>query len=115
MDEELISVKCRMEGGRCLLMKNITAGHVYRKTFPYPVESRKVLHNRIFTASLLFGDTTAGKSILEKLRTKYGAALFDGVLAGMNAGLIREEREYLASIAREDIAYFLYKNTELRN
>jgi glycosyltransferase involved in cell wall biosynthesis len=52
-DESYISLKVWMEGGECLLLKNVTIGHVYRSQFPYSVENLHTLYNRMLVANLL--------------------------------------------------------------
>jgi glycosyltransferase involved in cell wall biosynthesis len=113
MDEELISLKAWIQGGRCLLVKDWTVGHIYRGKFPYPVKNDYVLHNKIFIAELFF-EGEAMETILSRLEKYYGATLFTQVYDGMDRGLIESEREYLASISRESLAHFLFKNASLR-
>jgi glycosyltransferase involved in cell wall biosynthesis len=113
MDEELISMKCWMEGGRCLLLKEIVVGHIYRSRFPYPVKNDFVLNNKLFITELFFdGDESA--VIQERLKRHYGKQLFERVWNGLDWERVREEREYLLGIARKDRAFFLFKNAELR-
>jgi hypothetical protein len=52
-DETYISLKVWLEGGKCLLLKDVVIGHIYRSQFPYPVESLYTLHNRMLIAELL--------------------------------------------------------------
>ncbi|MDR1336036.1 MAG: glycosyltransferase [Tannerella sp.] len=113
MDEELISMKCWTEGGRCLLLKNLEAGHIYRRQFPYPVTNGDVLHNKIFIAELFFGGE-ARKNILDRLKGHYGENLFGRVYGDMDRDLIESECRHLKAICRKNTAYFLYKNVSLR-
>jgi glycosyltransferase involved in cell wall biosynthesis len=77
LDEEMISLKIRQDGGRCLLIKDMVAGHIYRFRFPYEVTNECVLYNRIFIAkTLLSGD---GQTVtLDRLKNRY-PAIFDEV------------------------------------
>lgn len=52
-DEQLISIKVWMEGGKCLLAKDITVGHIYRKRFPYEVMKTHIAYNQLYTEELL--------------------------------------------------------------
>jgi glycosyltransferase involved in cell wall biosynthesis len=113
VDEELISMKCWTEGGRCLLLKNLVAGHIYRAKFPYLVKNDYVLHNKIFVAELFF-DGEAKETVLSRIKKYYGEVLFTQVYDSMNRGLLDAEREYLTSISRKNLAHFLFKNAALR-
>lgn len=53
LDEQLISYKAWMEGGRCKLIKSLKAGHLYRKSFPYKMPDNYVERNRLFLTELL--------------------------------------------------------------
>lgn len=53
-DEAYISMKVWMEGGSCILLKDLKAGHIFRKKFPYPVESADTLFNRLLITETLF-------------------------------------------------------------
>jgi glycosyltransferase involved in cell wall biosynthesis len=52
-DETYISLKVWLEGGKCLLLKDVIIGHIYRTQFPYVVESLHTLYNRLLIAELL--------------------------------------------------------------
>ncbi len=52
-DEQLISMKIWMEGGKCLLAKDIVAGHIYRDSFPYDVEKAHIAYNQLYIEELL--------------------------------------------------------------
>jgi glycosyltransferase involved in cell wall biosynthesis len=52
-DETYLSVKVWLEGGKCLLLKKVVLGHIYRAQFPYTTEYVHVLYNRLFIAELL--------------------------------------------------------------
>jgi glycosyltransferase involved in cell wall biosynthesis len=77
LDEEMISLKIRRDGGQCLLIKDMVAGHIYRSRFPYEVTNEFTLYNRIFIAkTLLDGDRQA--VVLERLKGRY-PEIFDAV------------------------------------
>ncbi|MEG1545065.1 MAG: glycosyltransferase, partial [Tannerellaceae bacterium] len=56
-DEALISLKVWLEGGRCLLLKDIAIGHIYRKEAPYLILQEKTIYNNLYIANLLFPPT----------------------------------------------------------
>ena len=47
LDEQLISIKVWLEGGKCKLLKNIAFGHIFRtiENVPYPVEAIDYIYN----------------------------------------------------------------------
>lgn len=53
-DEAYISLKVWREGGRCVLLKNVVIGHIYRTEFPYTNSNAACVSNYLLTASLLF-------------------------------------------------------------
>lgn len=52
-DEAYISLKVWKEGGRCLLVKDVVIGHIYRTEAPYRLESIYYVYNKILLAELL--------------------------------------------------------------
>lgn len=53
-DEAYISLKVWMEGGECVLLKNVITGHIYRKKSPYKRYSADELFNELLISYLLF-------------------------------------------------------------
>ncbi|MDE6216420.1 glycosyltransferase [Bacteroides sp.] len=60
-DETYISLKVWMEGGRCRLIKNIEAGHIYRTRSPYRVCQDELMYNRLWIAALLLPENLKEK------------------------------------------------------
>ncbi len=52
MDEQFISAKVWMEGGRCRLLKNVVVEHLYRKHFPYPMDDYPTTYNSLLLSEL---------------------------------------------------------------
>jgi glycosyltransferase involved in cell wall biosynthesis len=73
-DEELLSLKVRCEGGRCLLDKRWVTGHIYRNDSPPPFtrSSVEACHNRLLVAEIFF-DGEDRDAIRAALRRWYGA------------------------------------------
>lgn len=46
-EEELISIKVWLEGGRCILINDLVVGHIYRKAFPYIVPHADAVYNKL--------------------------------------------------------------------
>lgn len=53
-DEQYISLKVWVEGGKCLLVKNIIIGHVYRKSSPFERYVADEFFNKILISYLFF-------------------------------------------------------------
>lgn len=62
-DEQYISLKVWLEGGRCTLLKDVVIGHIYRKQAPYPILGRDSIYNLLFIAKLLFPQAIYSKSV----------------------------------------------------
>lgn len=53
-DEAYISFKVWLEGGRCLLLKDVVIAHIYRTEAPYRMYDEKLVYNYLFISRLLF-------------------------------------------------------------
>lgn len=53
-DESYISCKVWMEGGRCLLVKDVVIGHIYREDSPFRHFNDAEVFNHLWIAELLF-------------------------------------------------------------
>lgn len=53
-DEVYMSLKVWMEGGQCLLLKDIVIGHIYRKGGPYTFSQEEMVFNYLLISHLLF-------------------------------------------------------------
>lgn len=56
-DEALISTKVWREGGKCLLVKDVEIGHIYRTTFPYRNQIAEEISNYLLTTYLTFSQS----------------------------------------------------------
>ncbi|MEN5231839.1 glycosyltransferase [Sphingobacterium faecium] len=54
LDEQLLSIKVWLAGGKCLLIKDWVVGHIYRDSFPYSIPNKNFLYNKLYLAELLF-------------------------------------------------------------
>ena len=52
-DEPFISIKAWKEGGRCLLVKDVVIGHIYRTEAPYVIEPIHIHYNKMLIAEML--------------------------------------------------------------
>lgn len=53
-DESYISLKVWMEGGRCILLKNVIIGHIYRNASPFKRYNEEEIYNGLMIAYTLF-------------------------------------------------------------
>lgn len=53
LEEPYISLKTYLEGGKCVLLKKVIVGHIYRTKFPYRVNPQYYEFNKIAIAYLL--------------------------------------------------------------
>lgn len=53
-DEAFISLKVWLEGGRCLLLKDLEIGHLYREEAPYKRYNEEEVYNGLLISYLLF-------------------------------------------------------------
>ena len=52
-DETYISLKVWLAGGKCLFLKNIKIGHIYRDETPYTIENSDNIFNKLLISELL--------------------------------------------------------------
>lgn len=55
-DEAYISLKYWMSGGKCLILKNLIVGHLYRKDAPYPFMGIDFIYNKLWISLLILPD-----------------------------------------------------------
>ena len=60
-DEAYISLKVWMEGGRCRLLKDVVAGHIYRTKAPYKKFNEEEMYNNLLIAETLLPATAASR------------------------------------------------------
>lgn len=63
-DEVYISLKTWLEGGQCLLLKNIVIGHIYRKAPPYTLDTVYTVYNKLWIAELLLTEPTKDRTLI---------------------------------------------------
>lgn len=90
-DEAYISLKVRLEGGQCLLMKDVVIGHIYRTSAPYRNLNEKVLYNHLLIACLLF--PLPLRSLSFAIAQKKNPFSFEKAL-----GLLRQNRKQINNL-----------------
>lgn len=110
LDEELLSLKVWCEGGRCLLVKDWTVGHIYRTEFPYEVPSKEMVYNRMLVIELFLPYELKRKAYL---RIKNACEdIFTDVFGTLKANypVIKDMKQYIQSISQRNIEFFFEKN-----
>lgn len=102
LDEQLISIKVWLDGGRCRLLKDIKFGHIFRVAMPVPYEIRAkdFYKNTLFVAELFLGFEMKMK-ILNKYRAERGAQVISEVINELvenEEQFILEQKKYYSSI-----------------
>ena len=112
IDEQLISAKIWMEGGKCLLIKDWVVGHIYRKKTPYGNPINDFTYNRLYFTQLLFPFPLKQK-IFEKIRSE-SRERFEEAYAKLkeNYRELKKEKDYLAGILQLPVEEFVKRNKE---
>lgn len=77
-DEAYISLKVWLSGGKCLILKDITVGHLYRKNAPYSYMGIDFIYNKIWIALLILPDSVSLRvlnNLKETLNIQFDLAL----------------------------------------
>lgn len=69
-DEAYISLKVWLSGGKCLVLKNVIIGHLYRKDPPYRIMHIDYVYNKILISLLLLPNSICLK-VLDRLKTNF--------------------------------------------
>ena len=62
-DEQYISLKTWMEGGRCRLIKQVDIGHLFRKKAPYEINQFEFFYNKLLIIETLLPEALQKKLI----------------------------------------------------
>jgi len=114
LEEQLISIKVWLEGGQCLLVKDWTVGHLYRKEFPYEVPNVESFYNRLFLLELLF-PYAIKKEFFYEYQNIYPPEFSKAyTLLQTNYKDIKAQKDYLCSVLRNGMDYFLAMNEKIK-
>ena len=69
-DEAYLSFKVWREGGRCVLLKDVVIGHVYRNAAPYVILGKESVYNQLLIARLLFPQSLYCRALVRALRQR---------------------------------------------
>lgn len=109
-DETYISLKVWLEGGRCQLIKNILAGHIYRTRSPYRVSHDELMYNRLWIAALLLPEEWKEKVF--SICRRQSEYLFQKMIALLDehSGQQHELKDYYKKIFTVDFRRILRLN-----
>ncbi|MGL5706111.1 MAG: glycosyltransferase [Tannerellaceae bacterium] len=109
-DEQYISLKVKLSGGKVLLSKDIEAGHIYRQHAPYLIDQAAPVFNRIVISELLLPPSIKDKIFARSC--KYTSLLHFKAIKKLQAleKDISKEKEYLQCINKVDITEVIYYN-----
>lgn len=99
-DEAFISLKTWMEGGECVLLKDVVIGHIYRASSPFKRFGEEELYNHLFIANMLFPLSMSCKIHAQAMVT-------DRPLYNLTSCLLEERKDLIFKLRRN----FLQKAT----
>lgn len=102
LDEQFVSLKAWMSGGKCQLIPNIELGHVYRDFAPYEMSGLEFVYNKMLITLLLFPETSKYE-VFARFRTK-NAEIYEKAYKMIlsNQVWIEKEKIYLQSIFKRN-------------
>lgn len=113
-DEAYISIKVWLEGGKCILLKDVIVGHLYRKKYPYNFNDSHVLYNKLLIAELIFPRKVKSQ-IFSKLKWDYKA--YQSIFLNSYKMILENKknnyvlRQYYSSIFRNTFDYYQQFNS----
>lgn len=109
-DETYMSLKVWLEGGRCQLIKNIIAGHIYRTRSPYRVCHEELMYNRLWIAALLLPDEWKEKAFA--LCRQQNEPLYERMIKLLheNTAQLEELKDYYSKVFTVDFCRILRLN-----
>lgn len=109
-DEPFISLKAWLEGGRCILLKEIVVGHIFRKDHPFWVDWSDRIYNRLLMAELLL-PVEYKKMIFSTLYKAYPQECKRSMsLLVSNKEFIQKSKKYFEEIFTREFDYFIKIN-----
>jgi glycosyltransferase involved in cell wall biosynthesis len=113
-DETFLSMKIWLEGGRCILLKNIAIGHIFRNTAPYLVTHPDIIYNKLFIAKTIFPEKA--KEIELKIKENYrGDYYLVNSLFEKKKEQIQLDVNYYREIFTKDFSFFFDMNKNSSN
>ena len=97
-DEAFISFKVWREGGRCLLIKDLTIGHIYRSSAPYKHYMEEEICNELIVSYLTFSQSWCCRTFAKAYYKEHDLYLRVTNYLSAYRNEIEVEKKYLNSI-----------------
>lgn len=112
-EEPYISIKAWLEGGRCILLKQLEMGHIFRNKFPYTVLLKNNIYNKLVIAETLLPPDLKGNifSIMKKNYNDVFQEVYTMLIGNRNE--IAELKAYNQKIFTLDINWFINYNNSV--
>lgn len=102
LDEQFLSLKVWLTGGKCFLVKNIILGHIYRNSAPYKMNSLCFFYNKMLITETLLPNSVKYRfyNVLKSIDMN----LFNNALKKLNKKRtwIEEQKKYFKSITTKE-------------
>lgn len=106
-DESFISLKVWMEGGKCLLVKNVVIGHIYRKSSPFRRYRQVEVYNQLLISYLLFPQALHARNLAYfYMNEKEGYDYAVSKIAKEKKKWIKQ-KDYFSHIHTRDFSYIV--------
>lgn len=108
-DEPLISLKTWMMGGEVLCLRNLFAGHIYRKKTPWRMEANKIYSNSIYINHLFARNDNEAKLFDERLKKRIGEGCFRNSMGIFqnHIGEFNEFKKYFETHTVQSLDWFI--------
>lgn len=115
LDEQFISLKTWMEGGRCRLLKDLEVEHLYRKSFPYEMTYYHQVYNQLLLSELLLPENLREKfqdRVIETAPRKMVIEVMEELLK--QEAWVDERRAYYQSLFIHPFDFILSRHLEVK-
>lgn len=113
LDEQFISLKVWLSGGKCKLLNNVVFGHVYRNIAPYNISGVDILYNKLFLSKVLLPANYSVQYEDYLRKNHYEEYKECCCLLDINKELILQERKYFNKICVRTLDDFLNINNKV--
>lgn len=114
-DEAYISYKVWMEGGECILLKDVVIGHIYRTSAPYKIQNKHSIYNQLLIARLLFPQSLFCQALAYSCGNNKRIVFNALELLSQKAEWVEDTRTYYKSIFTKDIQFLLQLHHKYRD
>ncbi|MBQ4837046.1 glycosyltransferase [Pseudoalteromonas luteoviolacea] len=114
-DEQFLSAKAFMFGGRCALLPELSVGHVYREIYPYECSQTLNVYNQLYIASVLQPKASADRMVNRFLNSVSQVEGARDLLDDMREEVQAHREYYLSFLNKRSFAEFLAYNEAFRH